>query len=362
MESLNENCTHTDEQRAFDGTFVVDELRVAQREGYTIIKIFEIWEYEIIQYNKNAEPKTAGLFDTYIDFFLKMKTEASGFPIWCKNELDKDNYVAQYLEREGILLEKENIVKNPGFRSLAKLMLNSLWGKLGQRTDRSKRLIINDRDALLRLITDPSLEIQSMIGLTDDTVLFCYKLKEEAQQVSGNVNVAIAAYTTANARLVLYEYLKMLGERVLYFDTDSIIFTEKLGDVNPPVGDFLGDLTDEIVEYGEDAYISEFVTGGPKNYAYKIKMPDGSEKTICKVKGLRLNYMNSQFVNFDVIKDLVYNVDQNQNILLRNWMIRRSENNIIYSKRTDYRYKVTVSKRRRVGDLGINTIPFGTSV
>ena len=34
--------------------------------------------------------------------------------------------------------------------------------------------------------------------------------------------------------------------------------------------DYLGDLTDEV----PDNRIIQFVTGGPKNYAYKIARPD----------------------------------------------------------------------------------------
>lgn len=361
-EKNNENCTHTDELRAFDGTFVADELRVAVEEGYHILRIYEIWEYETVKYDSDPNNKCDGLFGTYIDFFLKMKTEASGFPAWCRDDTDKDSYIEQYETKEGIKLEKQNIAKNPGFRSLAKLMLNSLWGKLGQRSDRSKKIIVSDRDMFLRYVTDSSLEVESMFELRDDTVLLSYKIKHEAQQPSANVNVALAAYTTANARLVLYSYLKMLGERVLYFDTDSIIFTTKPGEVNPHVGDFLGDLTDEITDdYGAGAFISEFVTGGPKNYAYLVKKPDGEEKTVCKVKGLRLNYITSQSVNFNVIKDLVLSAEQERCVLVRNWMIRRTTDNIIYSKFGTYKYRINATKRRRIGEKGLSTVPYGTT-
>jgi hypothetical protein len=37
-----------------------------------------------------------------------------------------------------------------------------------------------------------------------------------------------------------------------------------------PIGDYLGDLTNELQEYGSDSYIDEFVSGGPKNYAFRL--------------------------------------------------------------------------------------------
>ena len=61
-----------------------------------------------------------------------------------------------------------------------------------------------------------------------------------------------------------------MERRVLYFDTDSIIFTQKNEEWAPPVGDFLGDLINELDAYGESSFINEFVSGGPKNYGYHL--------------------------------------------------------------------------------------------
>jgi hypothetical protein len=57
-----------------------------------------------------------------------------------------------------------------------------------------------------------------------------------------------------------------------------------------------------------DNRIIEFVTGGPKKYAYKIARPDkDGHTTICKVRCITLNYRNSLTINFDTIKDIVIN-------------------------------------------------------
>jgi hypothetical protein len=55
-----------------------------------------------------------------------MKQEASGWPSWCKTEDDKQRYIDDYFEKEGIRLDYEKIVKNPGLRALAKLMFESV--------------------------------------------------------------------------------------------------------------------------------------------------------------------------------------------------------------------------------------------
>ena len=45
-----------------------------------------------------------------------------------------------------------------------------------------------------------------------------------------NINVAVAAYVTTQARIKLYEYLSQLGESALYCDTDSVVFVQKDND------------------------------------------------------------------------------------------------------------------------------------
>jgi hypothetical protein len=82
---------------------------------------------------------------------LKMKQEASGWPEWCQSENDNWRYIRDYHEKEGILLDYNNIKKNPGLRTLAKLMLNSFWGKFGQRSNMPQiRTVPFHRNATLR--------------------------------------------------------------------------------------------------------------------------------------------------------------------------------------------------------------------
>lgn len=39
----------------------------------------------------------------------------------------------------------------------------------------------------------------------------------------------------------------------------------------PEIGLYLGDMTDELAkDYSEGLYIEEFVSGGPKNYTFKV--------------------------------------------------------------------------------------------
>ncbi|XP_044591456.1 uncharacterized protein LOC123269685 [Cotesia glomerata] len=145
-------CNHKTKDRKFTGTWVVDEVKKAVSKGYIVLKIYEIWQYDIMQYNKDKE--CDGLFTEDINTFLKIKTEASGFPKDCVTEEDKNKYIEDYERAEGICLDKDKIKCNSGLRSVAKLSLNSLWGKFGQRENLMQTEIVTTRNRLMELLTD----------------------------------------------------------------------------------------------------------------------------------------------------------------------------------------------------------------
>jgi hypothetical protein len=65
-------------------------------------------------------------------------------------------------------------------------------------------------------------------------------------------------------------------------------------------------------ERKRDQYIEEFVRGDPKNYVYVLvdRAKCGRVKTVCKVRGITLNYAVFQLVNFDLIKKMPFNGDE----------------------------------------------------
>lgn len=100
------------------------KIRKAIEKGYRVTSVSEIWHYKISQFNRMTQKE--GLFTDYINTFLQLKQEASGWPSECRENKDaKDQYLREYEKTEGIVLDKRNITRNPGFRSVAKLGLNS---------------------------------------------------------------------------------------------------------------------------------------------------------------------------------------------------------------------------------------------
>lgn len=173
-----------------------------------------------------------------------------------------------------------------------------------------------------------------------------------------SVNVVIAAYTTALARLHLYSNLDKLQENCLYYDTDSVIFICKNDEKVLSLGDNLGDLTDELTEYGGGSYISEIVITAEKSYSFIVNSPGQNDSVVCKVKGINLNYKNSCLVNFESMKDLVLR-NRNAVIRLQNFVILRTDDSRVYSTNQEYNYKVNATKRMKVGTEAIHTLPYG---
>ena len=289
-------CSHTDEERKLIGTWPSPELEKAVEKGYKVLYIQEVWHFK---------EKSNQLFRSYVDTWLKIKMEASGWPdSMGEDEEKRRQYVENVYQREGIRLDHEKIEYNPGLRALAKLMLNSFWGKFGQGTNKSQIEAITEPSKLFKMLSDDSVDIQSIRIVNEEMVQVVHKKTEEESTVNPNINVFIAAFTTAYARLKLYEALELLGERVLYFDTDSVIYTWKPGQPHVPLGPFLGDFTNEIKPdkvTKQPDWIVEFTAAGPKNYAYRTHLG----KTECKVRGFTLNTRGSQVINFDSMKDLI---------------------------------------------------------
>jgi hypothetical protein len=75
-----------------------------------VLQVLEVYEYQVTQF----DPSTGegGLFAKYIDTFVKLKAEASGYPSWVTCPEDENCYVASFKAKEGIDLDKACIKLN----------------------------------------------------------------------------------------------------------------------------------------------------------------------------------------------------------------------------------------------------------
>ena len=77
------------------------------KKDYRLLQIHEVWHF----------PQKSGmLFKEYIDTFAKIKLEASGYPKNCVTDKQKQAYLDDILEHQGIQVDPAKIVYNPGLR------------------------------------------------------------------------------------------------------------------------------------------------------------------------------------------------------------------------------------------------------
>ena len=175
----------------------------------------------------------------------------------------------------------------------------SLCEKFGERQNKPQTHVITSPHQLFNILDDPVYEISAVCICSEDVMALITTMAEEEYERSFKTNVFIAAFTTSHARLKLYSTLDTLKERVLYYDTDSVIYHWKPGQEKLPLGRYLGQFTDEL---GGDPIV-EFVSGGAKNYGYLTR----SGKTECKVCGFSLNYAALQKLNYQTMKENILN-------------------------------------------------------
>jgi hypothetical protein len=344
-----DKCNHSDEERALKGTWCTIELNEAVLNGYQVLKIYEVWHFnKTTKYDKTTN--TGGLFASYVNEFLKIKEEASGMPAHVMTETEIDNYIKSFYDAEGITLDVEKIKKNKGLHAVVKALLNALWGRLGMKTNRNKIKLITEQSEWFKFCPNNQYIIHYVNYCNNNNqIQVFYNEAEQLHNPSSKNNVVIAAFVTAHARIKLHREMMKLGDRLLYTDTDSIIFISRKNIYEPPLGDNLGDFTDET----EGDPIVEFVSAGPKNRAHVTL----SGAKSCIVKGFTLNYIASLAVNFESMKEIVLNDNSKKISVNQMKIIRDIKNWRLYSTEAIKEYGFTYDKRILLTDL--TTIPYG---
>ena len=229
-----------------------------------------------------------------------------------------------------------------------------LIGKFAQRHNLTKTKEVTEPKDLYDYLDSDRYVVKDAHMINDETVEIQYIEKEGFVEENDKVNIVIAAFTTAYARLKLYDLLDFLQERVLYYDTDSVVYVHEPGKPDPPLGDHLGDLTDEL----KGDYITTFISGGPKNYGYITN----TGEAILKIRGITLTYDASKTINITTMRDLVESYvsgDHHEKVtitILHKITRDRKERNIV-TKRTKKDYRVVYNKR--VVKENYETVPYG---
>ena len=331
------------------------ELKLALQKGYQI-KIHSALEYT--QYT--------GLMKKYVEFFLQIKIENNKH--YTPAECDRINksHAAMGFNFE---IKSENTAKNPGMKQVAKICLNSLWGKFGQRSTLDSYEYITDWNRLLLQLSNNQIKTNTWHIINSECVELRYEEDNDYNIEAEYISEVTAVFTTANARCRLYSMLDWLHpSQLIYCDTDSVIFAYDKNNknhkypsndahdlpANVKFGDALGEWESEMKG---NNYIKEVCVGGAKSYSYIEYNPDThEEKIVIKQKGITLDRANSNKFTFEAVKDMVLNktVIESEKRYQFTWNTSTKDIETRYISRT---VQSTFDSKRNA--FGFDSIPLG---
>jgi len=271
-----------------EGSWGTQELQLAIENGYEVRDIYEVYHFD-------ADNRSDTLLRGYVSFFLRMKQEAEGWKklgATCDEPSeDEKKHIQQkmFLENGGIAkVRLDQVRKDPVRRQMAKIYLNSLWGKFCQKPNRTFYRTVRSYKEFCEIWFDRTIERSSFQfrHLGGDTWKVKYEVKQDYNEPNAKYNIYLASKVTEWARCILHRQMLHIGaERICYCDTDSLIFLRRL-DETPLTGCGLGKWVDE---YPRDKIVQLYALA-PKFYF--LVFSDG--KTSLKSKGIQMTLENFQ--------------------------------------------------------------------
>ncbi len=157
------NCSHSERQRAIThGVYCTPEIMQALDAGYQIIDIDTVWHWE---------KRSDRLFRDFLLKWMKIKIENSGFPASYKTEAEKKAYLKKQNDFYGLDIEMKDVKKNQTMHTMAKINLNSFWGRFGMQGNKLKTILLRTTEAYLELVTDKNVDVKEMIPVSDEMLM-----------------------------------------------------------------------------------------------------------------------------------------------------------------------------------------------
>jgi hypothetical protein len=279
------------------GAWSTHELRMAVARGYRITHCE--WVLHFPEWSQR-------LFRGYIQTFFLLKTLAGGFK---GNEAEAKVYLQEHLRHLHLTYESPEVERvlsafstvgagtveerllrclklNPTLKTVAKLLLNTLYGKFGE-VPHMKVVHADSHEEFYNLVTNPAYHIMNIRMIHERSAEVTYaELLADTQSGTdkSTVCVPIAAMVTAYARCRLIEEMERVGpERVLYVDTDSIYYVTQPGQHSIPTGHMLGDMEDDLKG---GRLVQFFASTAPKAYGCYVQDSKGKVSPKVRYKGV----------------------------------------------------------------------------
>ena len=171
------------------------------------------------------------------------------------------------------------------------------------------------RNDLLRRLFDSRYKTKEWEIINPKCVELKYSETDDSDIEATCISAITAAFTTANARMNLYDMLSWLHpSQICYCDTDNVMF---IYNKNKPLHKApSNDATDlqKSVKFGKGLsewesecqpgeFITELVVGRANSYSYKTN----TGNTVIKQKGITMDAANYKLITFQTMRDLVLN-------------------------------------------------------
>lgn len=252
---------------------------------------------------------------------------------------EKEDYIFSDYVNDLYKIRKES--KNKSMNQIAKLLMNSLYGRFGMKILLESTKFISE-DELKRIKSENDVTNIHHLGNNLYTVSCKRKKGETSKEMFANsINietaVQIASAVTSYARIYMYDFKNIKDNKCYYTDTDSIFLEKELD--NKFVGDKLGDFK---LEYKVDRAL--FIA--PKVYCVKIK--DSIDKIV--MRGLK----KSEYDHNEIIK-IFERIIKNEKVSLFINRINNFKRNLLqlitYKQRMKIEFIFPFNKRIKVYDF-----------
>jgi hypothetical protein len=206
-------------------------------------------------------------------------------------QFDRANIFEGYVNKMYTL--RKDYPNGHAMNLIAKLLMNSLYGKFGMKVERTKVDIFNlnteaGKLAMKELLDRAGESVQDFIELEDNKYVFIINtlsnVFNEDSYHGSDVNIAIASTITAGARVHMSTFKNSDTYKLYYSDTDSIVIDQPLSDEY--VGGKLGQLKLEHT-------ISKAVFLAPKVYG----LVDTNGNETIKIKGVTSDITSTLHIN-----------------------------------------------------------------
>ncbi len=281
-------CRHGEKNRSFVCTITSIELNSLRNLHY------DITIYEILHYSKKEK-----IFANFTNALNRLRVKYNGFPNGVENLEDRTHYLDEI--NKTLTHPLFDIEKNEAFKKIWKSAMVSFLGKFGEKQTKKKVKFLSDLDDFEEYVFTATEKGKKVVlsEVSDNLCQVSIFRKPSGKQRKGNV--VYTALINAMARDKLYfDILKLQKAncRILYIDTDAVIFAKKKTQSIPlEIGLDIGQWK---IEHKN---IKSFFAMGLKNYI--LCFEDEKITPTIKISGLTTGSLGLEYL--EKYKKLVWN-------------------------------------------------------